>query len=62
MYGDKFSTMAPWRKVTTVALTCIAVVLLVLAIVGVFHTGTLILVLAIVVLSVLVGPRSPFFG
>jgi hypothetical protein len=61
MYGDGFSQMAPWRKLATVALTLIAIVVLVLAITGVFHTATLILVLAIVTLSFLIGPRSPFF-
>ena len=61
-FMDQMSAMAPWRRAVTILLLIAAIILFVLAVTGVIHIAATIGAVVIVVLSFLVGPRSPFFG
>ena len=61
-YREKLSTIAPWRRYVTYALTVLALVFVVLVIAGPLRNGVGIVIgIVIAGVSLLVGPRSPFF-
>ncbi|MFN8025007.1 MAG: hypothetical protein U0W40_01225 [Acidimicrobiia bacterium] len=60
-YKEQLAGIAPWRRTVTIVLLVVALVLLVLAVAGVIHTAAIIGAVVIVALSLLIGPRSPFF-
>ena len=61
-YGEKYAAMAGWRKAVSAVLLVAAIAILVLDLVGALHGAAIAVALVVVVLSLAVGPRSPFFG
>ncbi len=55
------SAMAPWRRTAMIALLIVAVAMFGLIVTNVASTAATIGAVMVVVLSLLIGPRSPFF-
>ncbi len=61
-FSEQMSGMEPWRRTANIVLLVAAIAVLVLGLAGVLATGVVFgAEVAVVVLGLLLGPRSPLF-